>query len=210
MSIQKISITRALAELKLIEKKIQKTIKNSSFVSSKKSSSNKVDISLTVEEFKEQALANKQSILDNLERYKKIKSLIVSNNSTTELKVGDKTYKVAEAIERKNNIKFEQLLLSELKSQFHDSSRNVLNNNNKAQNNLDKMLEQNSSKENTKDLHIEQQALTETYLKMNEYELVDPLGVRNYIKELESEIDKFLFEVDFALSESNSISTIEI
>lgn len=209
MSKQKMTITRGLAELKLIRKKIDKSILGSSFISTKKKSSDKVEM-VSVEDYMKDAKASKKSIEDNLDRYKRIKSAITASNAATEVAVGNNKYKVAEAIERKTSISFEQDFLISLKSQFERAYALTEEKNQRVQNNLDNMLEQSFSKENTKDLHQEQEAMSESYLKMNEFELVDPLNIKKLIDKLESEIDEFLFEVDFSLSESNSKTEIEI
>ena len=56
----------------------------------------------------------------------------------------------------------------------------------------------------------EAMAMREQYIKQRKYELIDPLNVITKIAELSDEIEKFMSEVDGALSTSNANTTIEI
>lgn len=47
-------------------------------------------------------------------------------------------------------------------------------------------------------------------MKRNEYELLDPLNVKNVIETMEDCINEFESEVDAVLSESNATTIIEI
>jgi len=61
----------------------------------------------------------------------------------------------------------------------------------------------NSSAEGVKEI-------SDKYKADNEWELVNPLKLEEKIKTLEESIDGFESEVDFVLSESNSITKIEV
>ena len=65
---EKMSITRALAEKKLLEKRIEKTIKQSKFVTVARNGSKDVTKGNSKEDFKKEAKASLQSVKDLMER----------------------------------------------------------------------------------------------------------------------------------------------
>lgn len=203
------TITRALAELKLLDKRITGKIHNTTFVEPNKKSADKVARIYTRSEFDEKVKSEYQSILDLIERRKKIKSAIVESNAITHVEIGGKTYTVAEAIERKNSIEYEKQLLATMKAQYKLALASVNRENERVQETLDKLLETMLGKE-AKNVTIESNEMAKKYLEDNEYEIVDPLKIVEKIETLEKEIDEFESEVDFVLSESNTITKISI
>ena len=51
---------------------------------------------------------------------------------------------------------------------------------------------------------------TETFMKRNEYELIDPMNVKKTIESLTAQIEEFESEVDAVLSESNATTFIVV
>ena len=99
----KYSIHRALAELKLLDKRITKTIDNLKVITYKKG--NKLEYNITEEEFKAVVEADMQSVKDLITRRKEIKEKIVKSNAETLVTIAGKEMTVAAAIERKESIK---------------------------------------------------------------------------------------------------------
>lgn len=204
------TVTRALNELKLLDKRITDTVNGSKFVSCAKRSSKKVDQLCTKEEFEQNAKSNYQSILDLIKRRNEIKSKIVNSNAKTIIEVAGVEMTVAEAIERKTAIIYEKMLLNHMKVHFNKSVANMNKNNEKVEEQLNVLLVtlvgkdgKNSSAEGVKEI-------SDKYKADNEWELVNPLKLEEKIKTLEESIDGFESEVDFVLSESNSITKIEV
>ena len=79
----KYSIHRALAELKLLDKRITKTIDNLKVVTYKKG--NKLEYNITEEEFKAVVEADMQSVKDLITRRKEIKEKIVKSKANCSL-----------------------------------------------------------------------------------------------------------------------------
>ena len=115
---RQISITQALNELKLLEKRINDKIGCTVFLTSKVNNETKVlNGKKTPEEFEKEAKADYASILDLINNRKVIKSKIVESNATTFVEINGKKYTVADAIERKSSIIYEQKLLQTLMQQ---------------------------------------------------------------------------------------------
>lgn len=204
----KYTIHRCLAELKTLDSRIDKAIRNLTVVGIKKGSSDKVfETSETMNQFKESVVADYQSVRKLISNRDKIKSAIVLSNANTVIDVCGVKYTVAEAIEKKNSIEYEKTLLRRLSNQHRDTLSNVNLNNAKMENNLEK--QENAMRENglgTDDIKVS----TELYRKQNGWDLIDPLNVRMIIKDLDKSIDEFEMEVDHVLSTSNAITTVDI
>ena len=121
---RKISVTEALNELKLYDSKIRKTISNSVFCGAAKKSSDKVGV-FKKDDFDERAKASHQSVTDLIANRNSLKSAIVKSNATTDVDVNGKIMTRAEAIERKNSIEYEELLLAEMKRQYANATTTV-------------------------------------------------------------------------------------
>lgn len=198
-----ISITRALAELKTLKKRITKHTKESIFITTV--TSNKNPLAATEEDMK----ANWASVNDLIARYQTIKFAIVRSNARTNVKIGNKTYTVAEAITTKECFEHSKALLATIRNQRMTVNNTVESHRRSTQEKLDSLLETNFKKDRkTSDDEIK--TISEAYLKSNEIKVIDPLKLDTRINELEQHIDDFLGNVDFALSESNAITTIEV
>jgi hypothetical protein len=203
-STQQMSITQALAELKLIRKRYEKILHGAKFVTVK-TKSKQVD----VEEFNRTAKSSYQSFRDLLERYSAIKAAIVISNSKSVVTIGGQTYSVAEAVERKRSIAIEKDLLLHLKQQWVKAKEEVEQYQNIQQERLDKMILQELGKESKTNVEMVT-ALTDTFLKNNKADLIDPLSLETKIKALSEEIDTFETNVDWVLSESNGRTIITL
>lgn len=207
---RKISITEALNELKLYDSKILKAITNAKLVGAAKKSSDKVGV-FKKEDFEDRAKASYQSVTDLIANRNALKSAIVKSNAVTEVTVNGKTMTVAEAIERKNSIDYDETFLTEMKKQYAHATDTVTKENKKVDNKVDELLATLIGKDSSKDISKEsQEAIEKPYRAKNEYEFIDPIGLLDKIEILEAEIDGFKSEVDTRLAVANSITMIEI
>lgn len=203
----KISVHRALAELKLLDSKIDRgTYKN--FVLSKLSSSDKI-AGVPIQTVVERIKSNYTSVSDLIDRRAKIKSAIIKSNALTEVKIKDRVLTVAEAIDEKISISYKINLLNELKKQHKQCSALVSQHNEKAQQNAENFVNGLYTDKTQVDIN-KIKALKEDHIKNNEAELVDPLDISKIIQELETYIEDFKSEVDYVLSESNATTFIEV
>lgn len=204
----RLSITEALPEVKLLEKRIADKISESKFVGVTIGTKGLVSLR-TREDFDKDASASYQSVTDLIKRRNLIKSLIVQSNATTIVKVGMVEMTVAEAIERKNSIGFEKLLLQEMKDQLYRVQSEINSTNRNVQAQLDKQLEALAGKEAKANVS-EYEGIINAYREKNEAKLVDPLNLQTKISALQETIEDFELHVDTALSKSNTLTEIEI
>jgi hypothetical protein len=206
----KYTITRALSELKSLKDRYAKEISRMNLIAVKHGAKlRQPNSSYKEEDFCEEAKAVYQSVCDLEKRIEEIKNKIDFSNFTTKVTVGDKEMTVQEALNIKNNV----ISLKESRLSYMKSLRT------QAQNSFDRALDENkariekiSSDKSTSTLKagdVEKDAV-DFVEKLYAVELVDPIKLDDQIKALEKEIIDFRGNIDYVLSESNSITTIEV
>lgn len=207
---EKMTITRALAELKLLDSRITDKINASSFTTALQAGQ-KIFGRLTIEEFKSQSAAALQSVLDLIARRDAIKKAIVLSNAKTRVKIGSGEMTVAEAIERKASIKYEKLLLSQLTRQLKSAEVEITRGNETANNKALEAINNAFGKETIKnpDSDVYKSIYDSTYNRLK-FELVDAISIGQLIQELSESIQDFESNIDFELSTSNATTFIEV
>ena len=205
----KMTIHRGLAELKLLDARIEKNI-NLLLPSGIMQEGKLVNDYYKKEEFEKNAKAKFQSIQDLIKRKNLIKSAIVKVNTITEVQIGEKKYTIADAINFKAIIKAKKILVEELTTKHRQAKAKAEEKNKKVDDNALKLAEAALQKDNVKINDGDAIAITEPYIKKNKFHLIDPLSVEELVAKLQEEIDEFETEVDAVLSEINAITYIEI
>jgi len=204
----KVTIHRALSELKLIDSKIAKKI-NDIIPLGIYQKDKLVNGLSTKEDFSKAAQSNYQSTIDLINQKQKVKTAIVSANAVTKLKVGDSEMTIADAITEKANVKLKKDLINKLKAS-HQHVVGALNKNNETvQTNLQRLLEATFGKDGVKAGKDDVEAVRKPFIEANEFHLHDPLKVLELISDLDAKVSAFEAEVDAALSEINAVTFIE-
>lgn len=206
---EKMLVTQALNELKLLDDRINKAINDAVLVIAAKRSEKKVNPNLTKEEFEIRAKAGYQSVLDLIERRKKIKAAVVTSNAVTEVTVHGEKMTVAEAIERKGTIDYEISLLNKMQNQWGVQNREMNMQNMRMEERIDKYIETYVGKDTSKAKDNELEAMIKPMRESGEYALVDPLNIEKKIADLDDCIKGFRSEVDAVLQISNCTTYIE-
>lgn len=204
----KMSIHRALAELKTLDKRIQRAT-NAKFVQMQIGSEAPRGYK-TVDEFTKEAVAAFDSVKSLIANRNKIKAGIVASNAVTEVKIGKEVMTVAEAIDRKDSIKYEKELLNALRSQLMMVERQIETERQSMEVRLEKRIEADLGSKDRKVNATEVESITDQFLKRYKPNMVDPVSIKEQIKELTETIEQFEMEVDFILSESNTSTLIDV
>jgi len=210
MTTERMTIHKALAELKIIGDRINNSISSSTFIKANKHSNEKIN-GVSVDEFRKQIQGNWDKSNDLIKRRNAIKRNVVLSNAKTVVKVGNDEFTVAEAIEMKNTgMQFKKELLSQLNRQYVDAIRVTEKENGetlqqKAENYVIGLY---GSKDKVNNDEIEN--VRKQFIVNNTFELIDPIKVREKIDSLEKEIAEFDAEIDSCLSVSNSLTEIVI
>lgn len=208
----KMTIHRALAELKLIDSRIEKAI-NVVEPTGLMQLGKSVNGFYSKEEFEKNVKSKYQSVTDLIDRKNSIKSAIVKANGTTKVNVSGKEMTISDAINFKTVIAVKKDLILQLqrkhnavKAKFNQENEKI---NTVALDNAKIMIGKqgdDSVKPNDEDV----KNIVEPFVKRNEFHLVDPLKIEETIEQLQIEVDEFEVEVDAVLSEINALTEIEI
>ena len=172
-----ISVTRALAELKTLDDRISKAANNGYIAMTV--GGKVVGTNRTQDEVEKAVKESYQSFNDLVTRRNKLKCAIVKSNAETKVKIGDKELTVAEAIERKNSIVFEEQMIQSLSVQLRQATAQVEKVNAEANQRLNQMLEVNLGKDR-KTSEEDYEAISKPFMAKNEAKLVDPLKPVSY------------------------------
>ena len=214
MTTEKMTIHKALAELKTMDDRINKAIRNTTYVLAVKHSADKIN-GKTVTNFKEDMRSGYQKVTDLIARRDAMKRAVVLSNATTKVNVGDKEYTVAEAIEAKNHgMEFKSALLHQMNNAYVSAQNELSRNGGEA---LEKKAEQYilaviAAQPKDSKMSVDSdamKAMRKEYIENNAYDLVDPMDIAKVIEALDAEINEFNAEVDAALSVSNALTVIE-
>jgi hypothetical protein len=201
---QSMSITQGLAELKLLDKRLQHHLKSIRWVDVSMQG-NHID----TDKLKSKSEAEYQSYMDLVKRRDSIKRAIVLANASTRVKVADWEGTIAEAIEHKRSIEYKTTLLESMKKHLQEVRAQYET----AKGQMDGRLERLLQSELGKDVKTNPdtlKALTNSFRENNKVELIDPLDLATKIASLEEEISCFETNVDWVLSEANGKTTIEV
>lgn len=214
MTTEKMTIHKALAELKTMDARIAKAIHETPYVLAVKHSAEKIN-GMTVDNFKDKMRSGYQKATNLITRRDAMKRAVVLSNATTKVKIGDNEYSVAEAIEMKNHgMEFKSDLLRQMNSAYTAAQNELVRNGGEA---LEKKAEQYvlaviAAQPKDSKMSVDSDAmktLRQTYIDNNTYDLVDPMNIAKVMEKLDAEINEFNAEVDAALSCSNALTVIE-
>ena len=213
MNTEKMTVHKALAELKIIDDRIKKAIDSATFVDAVKSGTEKID-GVVIDDFKNNVKSGFQKVNDLINRRNAMKRAVVLSNATTNVTIGGNEYTVAEAIEMKNHgMDGKKYLRDVITSQYNETVRKYNSHNGEnieylANEYVQNILRsQGDSADKTDSKQV--QALHDSFIAANKFDMIDPLRIANKIEELDNEIRDFEVEVDSALSTSNAITIIE-
>lgn len=210
-TIEKMTVHKALAELKLLDDRIEKAISEGIYCVANKHSNDKI-VGIPLDDYIKTMQGRYDKATDLINRRKAIKRAVVLSNAVTKVSVAGVEYTVAEAIEMKNHgVEFDKMLMNAMNIQYKNAQIQIKQENSKdleerAEQYVTAIYGQKEGKTNTADI----EKVKSDFLTANQYELIDPLHVLNKIENLEKKINDFMAEVDSALSVSNALTEITI
>lgn len=202
------SVQRGLMELKTLGARIDRAARKP-FVSHYVGDEGVPQGYKSVEEFEKSAKGSYESVNALIARRNAIKAAIIASNAVTQVEVGGVKMTVAAAIDRKDSIEFEKLVLQQLKGQFAHTTRAINGENQLMEQRIAKRIDDESGKDKKIEESYEKQIVDATKSRYEPH-IVDPIGIREEIERLEKSIEDFELNVDVALSEINARTEIEI
>jgi len=207
MTTEVMTVHKALVEAKILDKKITEAIFGSDFCGAKAHSQSIVN-GIDEKKFVENCKSAYQSIKDMIARRDAIKNAISVSNATTKVKIGDKEYTVAAAIEmNRSGSTYQKMLIDAISDNFSQASNECAEQNSTIQERADTYMANLYGNKDNKNINSEER---NKYIEANMYEVVDPIDCKNEIEKLTNELDNFKAEVDSALSVSNALTKITV
>lgn len=210
----KMSITRALVELKNLDSKIKQAIQGVHFVgvTTGKDNNQKVLIPSGYDTKTAQQLiqGNFDKVNQLISNRQKIKSAVVKSNALTEVHLAGKTLTVAEVIETKTSLPYKEIFLSTLIQQTNVANSNITAINTKLNEDIDRALQVVYGNDKGKVQSEMYEQVAEPQRKQKEAAIFDPAKVDQKIKSLQEEIQTIKSELDFVLAEINAKTEIEV
>jgi len=200
----KITIARALNEVKLLGKRIEKAQNQISFLQMSVGENG----TLEPQDAKDFS-SSYQALNDLILRKAKIKNAITLANAQTTVALNNQTYSIAEAIALKEGIQAQSQMLIRAGKNYQAVKAHVNSKNEDAEDRLSRMLEANFGKDR-KASGEDFEAIAGPFRKAN---LSKVQGEEQFIIDFEKAqlaLEDFTSEIDFLLSEVNATTEIEI
>lgn len=209
-TVEKMTIHKALCELKILDSRINNAISSARFCLANKHSNEKVN-GVTVEEYQETMKASYNKASDLIRRREAIKRAVVLSNAKTIVKIGGKEYTIAEAIEMNNHgIDLKLQLKNAMKKQYDSAMTTIISKNSVVDDKATEYVVGLFGQKESKTANEEYEKARKSYIEANTMELIDPVNILEKIEALEVEIADFTTEVDSALSVSNALTEITV
>lgn len=210
----KMTITRALSELKVLRSRYTNSLLELKPIAVKHGSKLRAPYSsYKADDFEAQALRSLQSTEALQARLLEIKTKIDISNSKTIIEICGRKMTIQEALVMKSMIDLKEQLLENLKSYQYNARREYEKALDENQKRVDKMVSETTASMGNSpakpDPDTEKKAL-ESVESLYKVEFVDPGKLGDRIENLKKEIEDFKSNIDYALSESNSTTFIDI
>lgn len=211
MTTETMTVHKALAELKLLDSRIEKAIAEGVYCVSNKHSNDKIG-GVPLDDYIKIMQGGYDKATDFINRQTAVKRAVTLSNAVTKVEISGVEYTRAEAIWMKNHgMEFYKTLMNAMRKHYDKAQMQINLENGKdleqrAEQYVTAIYGQKEGRANTADI----EKVKADFLKSNQYELVDPLHVLDKIEDLEKKINDFMAEVDSALSVSNALTEITI
>ena len=201
---RRVTVTRALVELKTLDKRITKAIAECDLIKVRTR-----DQKWDVNEYSRKAQAAYQSATDLIQRRDVLKAKVLHSNSVTKVRIGEHEYTVTEVIDRKQSLRYRKSLLERLRIQKASAESIHAQRSDEVKQKLDRLLEVNLGGKDGKGHAENVGSISKAYYDANKVDLIDPIAIAGKIAALEEAVTLFEQEADLVLSESNARTFLE-
>lgn len=208
----KMSITRALVELKNYDDKITRAIHGGRYVAytTGQNQNLKVSTGKSVEETNREIQSSFDKVNSLMANRAKLKAAIVKSNANTIVNILGTSMTVAEAIDYKTQLPLMEAFYSSVSTQNMKAKRDVETANAKLEEIIEKHVSTvygNDKSKVSKEVVDEVRAVQERQLLAK---VLDPVNVDAFLSEYNDKVSNLRGEIDFTLSESNARTEIEV
>ena len=205
------TVHKALSELKVLGERIEKEINGVNFVAVNKHGNTKMN-GTPVADYMNQTKDKYKSVCTLINRRNAIKRAVTKSNASTVVRIGDKEYTVAEAIDMKNfGMNYPRGILSRLESQWRSAQQMAeRENGDRLDRRADEYIKSLYENADMKNMSDEIKKVRDSFIESQSVDILDPINAKKTMEELNNEIDAFMSDVDSSLSVSNALTTIEV
>ncbi|PXF45174.1 hypothetical protein BWQ96_05075 [Gracilariopsis chorda] len=209
MTPETMTLTKALVELKLLKKRINKKVEQLEVVVVKRGGVLPAAIKSEAD-FIRTTKADWQSLNALMSRRRKIKTALVVANAVTKVKIAGEEMTIAEAIERKSLVSTDRLILNRLKFVLSQAQGKVDRHNRELDERINQLLETSYGNRESQLSKEDYERIARPFKEGNTSVLIDPLNCATLMTKMEESVDAFESEVDVALSIANATTEISI
>lgn len=205
-----ISLTRVLSEIKFLEHRIQKAIKSGSYITFSDKRGNVFGTNTNTDEAVKEIQSSYDTVIDLISRRQLLKKVLNEKNACTNVTIGSETMTISETIDRKNTILQKGQFLSAMKRAYMQTEDTIQRLEDQITQKIDQNFMQLSQSKSVNRNTDEYKSIEKMIREKESFNIVDPLKLKNKIDALEKEIDEFDMNVDFALSEINASTFVDV
>lgn len=209
----KMSVTRALAQIKQLDDRISRASQTVRFVGvTVGEGTNQVvkDFNGSVDHAKKLIQGDFDKIQQLMKNRATLKAAVVMSDATTKVTVSGGEITVAEAIELRRTAVSKKDLLHSMKRQLDSVTKDINMSNDQLEQSIQDSLNTVYGNEKGKVDESMYDAIAKPRLDRHKAKLLDPCNIREQIQKLEDEVSDVDMNLDFLLSESNARTEIEV
>lgn len=213
MAKSKITVTRALVELKRLDARIAQAIRTGTFSAVQVGQGDKAKVlhsAKQVSTVRGEINASFQSVESLLKNRVAVKSAIVASNAVVMVTLGEASMTVAEAIDLKATLPLRKQLITEVKSQMAKAKQAAEVSNTRMESEINTQIQALLGADKAKHEPATLKMITDTQKGMKEQTLIAEDLVVEKLKTLEADLLNIETELDFVLSESNALTSVEV
>jgi hypothetical protein len=207
------TLTRILSRVSTLKKSIGKEIQELEPVAVTKGHGESrivVNSSMSVKDTEDRIQSQFQSIIDKINERLRLRRLLTLTNSTVKVKINGMEMTIAEAIEYKNSLEHDRILLTNLRQMKMRAEMVISNSNTQLDTEIERAVQVAYGNEKGKVTEDQYSAIAAPRIAKHGASLLDPIGIQKQIDDLDRKISSFMEEVDFALSEINARTSIDV
>lgn len=208
-----ITVTRALSELGTIGDRIEKAIAGGKFIAVVKGDTNKpLDLAYpTLQDLNTAMQSSFDTVESLIKRQTVLKTAVLLSNAQTKVIISNKEMTVAEAIQMKTVAEHQKHFLLTLKSQLTLAARLASDTNKDLEDRIERALAGIYAAGKEAPSEEQRNNVAKPLKKEHEARIVSgKQDLSSYIRKLESDLSDFLSECDYALSEINCKTIIDV
>lgn len=207
----KMKVHAALAELKVIKKRIDDLLETFKICDTKVASASKTINGITVVDFLAKAQGDYDTLVALCNRQAKIRTAINESNSVNTITVNGEEMTITAALIKKDlYYTYMSSVMKKVANQYNSSVSRISSDAVQLELKAEAFIQNLYGRAESKATSDEVLKAREDYKKNNSTEIVSPFYIPDRVGNFNAEVDKFMSDIDSQLSIANALNEIEI